>query len=393
MSKHSRHTTIPQKLAIFYLLLLIIIGIFGPLFSSTAPWKMELNGKTVYPAWTYYIHQLGMKDLPQGWTKIEWKSESNQVENLIPFDANYIDLTSIGGVAPGVHGHLLGTDMMGRDIFAGIIQGAHVSLIIAILSVVFALLIAWVLVIFTSYQGNDRIRFNWIQGLGFIALLVLAYYYFFIACRPINGFKAVELGLSTFLWILCAILFYHGVQKFIPSKWARSYFISMDELGLKIYEVFYAVPKLLILLILIGILSSRRTEHEILQLSVIMGFLVWPSFYRYIRLEIIREKASEYFVAMQNLGFSDIRIIMVHIFPKAMRIILVPIIFVFSAVILTEATLSFLGIGLSEGYISWGNILAQARLRIDAWWMAVFPGLVIFLTIYSLNILGRRLNM
>lgn len=385
------YRSISQYFAIGFLLVLIITGIFGPLFTSNVPWKITENGENSYPAATRYFHKWGIKQLPSGWMTKNWKNVDSKVDNLIPYDPGYIDLQSVGAKSPGINGHILGTDLLGRDLLAGLISGANVSIRVALLSTVGALIIGYLLVFFTSYIGDDRIKLNLIQLPILFLIISMLYYYLFIAFSQIG---------SSFFWTLAKVLLFltlaflslNLIQKGFKNSQIYTFNLKLDALGVKIYEIFFSIPKLIILLILIGVINNNGGGREIISLSLILSLLLWPIFYRHLRLEILREKSTDFYVSLKNLGLHDVRIALVHFIPISFRAIVIPLIFVFSATILAEATLSFLGLGLSDEWMSWGRILSQARQRMSAWWLVIFPGVAIFLTLYSLNILAKAMN-
>lgn len=372
-----------------YIIVLVLVALIGPVFTSNAPLKVRIDNQTIYPALRIYMNHLGLKSLPADWQTKDWKKLEGGIQNLIPWDASYIDLTAINGVAPGEQGHLLGSDLYGRDVAAGLIAGTRVSLFVAVVATFFGLFLAFLLTFFTSYIGNRRWQLTIWQLIFMFIVSGLTWFYLFVAFPQADVSWAISLMTAIFSLFLLIWLTPKIARWTLASRKPRIS-IPMDEIGLKFYEIFQSIPKLILLLVVIGMIQSKGSGSSVLSLGLLMGALIWPVFYRYLRLEIQREKSTDFFESLRNLGFGDLRITIIHLFPKAFRSIIVPAIFVFSSAILLESTLSFLGLGLSDQYVSWGKILAQARLRIDAWWLAVFPGLLIFLTLYVLNIWSKE---
>ncbi len=377
--------------AIAYMIFLLIVALIGPIFTSNAPLKVTIDDETIYPALRLYMHDSGLRSYPSEWRTIDWKKIENGKQNLISWDATYIDLTAINGVPPGKKGHLLGADLFGKDVAAGLIAGTRVSLLVAFIATLFGLLLAFLLTFLTTYFGNQRIKLTLLQIL-FLSIFSCAIWFYLFVAFPQSNVSAVTTlftavaGISLIFWLTPKI----ASKK--TSSSTLSIPIPMDEIGLKFYEIFQSIPKLILLLVVIGMIQAKGTGSSLVSLGLLMGALIWPVFYRYLRLEIQREKSTDFFESLKNLGFGDLRMTLFHLFPKAFRSIIVPTIFVFSSVILLESTLSFLGLGLSDEYVSWGKILAQARLRLDAWWLAIFPGILIFLTLYALNIWSKAKN-
>ncbi len=377
-------TSWSYRIAWIYLLLLASIAIIGPLFTSNAPWKWTHNDTNVYPAWSMYLDQWGLQEAPPAWKLKDWNTVPGQkVENLIPYDPNYMDLSAVGAKKPGLDSkHLLGTDLYGRDVLAGLIQGCHVSLLIGSLSVVLMLILAFLFSIFTSYVGNESLKLSIPQIILLTLVAMMLIYYLFIAF-PSSSLIVGIFKVLILISMLAALSIW--LQRNKVLSWGNQYFIPLDLVGLRFYELFKSIPALIILLILIGI----QPEKSIFNLALTLGLLLWPILYRYIRIEFHQEKAKDSFQSYKNMGFGHLRIIFIQMLPNIMATLITPIIFIFISVIVTEATLSFLGIGLNENIISWGKILAQARQRIDAWWLILFPGLLLFLCLYALNIIAR----
>jgi peptide/nickel transport system permease protein len=110
-----------------------------------------------------------------------------------------------------------------------------------------------------------------------------------------------------------------------------------------------------------------------------------------VRGEFLRIRELEFAQAARASGARDARIIFRHLLPNAFAPVLVAASFGVAAAILTESALSFLGVGVQIPTASWGSILASAEQNIDyAWWMVVFPGLAIFLTVAAFNVIGDR---
>jgi len=91
-------------------------------------------------------------------------------------------------------------------------------------------------------------------------------------------------------------------------------------------------------------------------------------------------------------GLSEFRILIKHAIPNAMTPIYIAMAFGIASAILLEATISFLGIGVEQEIMSWGKMLAQARQKPSAWWLAIFPGVMIFMCVVAFNLIGDRLS-
>lgn len=128
---------------------------------------------------------------------------------------------------------------------------------------------------------------------------------------------------------------------------------------------------------------------SLLTLYVVLSLFGWVQFARVVRAEVLRVKTSDYVLAAKGSGTSEAGIIFRHILPNVVSPTIVVYTFTFAAVILVESGLSFLGVGIQPPLADWGLMLATGRVYLgQAWWYSVFPGLMIFLTVMSMNVIG-----
>lgn len=161
----------------------------------------------------------------------------------------------------------------------------------------------------------------------------------------------------------------------------------IDDVLMKICEAFQSMPRFLFALVIVVFFGNT-----IWNVVVVIGILTWPSIGRLVRSEFLHLRESEFVMAARAVGTNNMRIIFQHILPNVMHVVIVTTSLEIGAAILTEAGLSFLGAG-DPNLMSWGRMLhnAQSFLR-RAWWFALFPGLAIFLTVLSFNLIGDGLN-
>jgi peptide/nickel transport system permease protein len=125
---------------------------------------------------------------------------------------------------------------------------------------------------------------------------------------------------------------------------------------------------------------------DTLRIAAALGFLGWTPSARYLRAEFLRLKTGEEILAARAAGASGPRIVVRHLLPRSLAPILVTIAFGASAAALGEAALSFVGVGISPPTPSWGEMLFEAMRHMGtAWWLALFPGLALFVTVYGWN--------
>jgi peptide/nickel transport system permease protein len=125
---------------------------------------------------------------------------------------------------------------------------------------------------------------------------------------------------------------------------------------------------------------------------MVIGLTSWTGIARFIRAELLRVRNLEYIEAAQALGFSNFRVMMKHAIPNALSPVFISIAFGIASAILVESTLSYLGIGVPAETITWGKLLSIARQYPGSWWLAIFPGFAIFITVTVFNLIGEGLT-
>jgi peptide/nickel transport system permease protein len=157
----------------------------------------------------------------------------------------------------------------------------------------------------------------------------------------------------------------------------------------RLIEVVLCVPALVLILALVAIIENVSTWH----LMVVIGVTRWTSIARLTRAEFLKLREMEFVTAARALGAGQWRIMLRHILRNSLAPVLVPITFGIASAILIESGLSFLGFGASPPNPSWGTLLAAGRKNIQAmWWLIVFPGTAIFLTVLAYNLIGEGLQ-
>ena len=218
--------------------------------------------------------------------------------------------------APLADGFLLGTDTLGRDIAAGIVHGARVSLLIGLVSTSVALSIGVLLGAVAGYYGG---------------------------------------------WV--------------------------DDAVMRFTEFFQTIPNFVLLVVLVALF-----QPSIASIVVAIGVVSWPPLARIVRGKFLSLRSREFVQAAIVLGQSNARIIATQILPNSLSPIIVSASLMVATAILLESALSFLGLG-DPNVMSWGYMIGAARTVMrQAWWMPVFPGLAIVLTVLALNLVGEGLS-
>jgi peptide/nickel transport system permease protein len=162
----------------------------------------------------------------------------------------------------------------------------------------------------------------------------------------------------------------------------------VDEILMRFVDLMLNFPRFFLLLTLIAFLRP-----SIWIIMAVIGLTGWMGLSRLVRGEILGLKSREFVLSAQALGVPDRRIMFRHILPNALVPVLVSAVIGVAGAILTESGLSFLGLGVQPPTPSWGNILIDGKANIEiAWWLSVFPGLAILLTVLSYNLLGEGLR-
>jgi peptide/nickel transport system permease protein len=157
----------------------------------------------------------------------------------------------------------------------------------------------------------------------------------------------------------------------------------VDVLLSRIVEIFQCFPPFFLILIVVAFLGPSITN-----IMIILGITRWPGVARLVRGEFLRLRSQDFVVASRALGVPGRRTIFRHILPNAMGPVLVAATFSVASGILTESALSFLGFGVQLPVPSWGSLLIESRSP-EHWWIQIFPGLMIFLTVLLYNLLGE----
>jgi peptide/nickel transport system permease protein len=165
----------------------------------------------------------------------------------------------------------------------------------------------------------------------------------------------------------------------------------LDLLLMRIVEIIHSVPTLLFLVTMLALIMPSGW-WAVIAMMVVIGLVRWTDVARLVRGEILRIKTLEYVQAARLLGMSHARILIVHILPNAMSPVLVTATFAMASAILLEGALSFLGFGIPDDMASWGSLLNEVRGHTEAWWLAVFPGAAIFVTVTAYNLAGEGLR-
>jgi peptide/nickel transport system permease protein len=164
----------------------------------------------------------------------------------------------------------------------------------------------------------------------------------------------------------------------------------VESIMMRFLDTLMSIPRLLLLIAIFATWSGLSTKA----LVVIIGLTGWYSLSRIVRGQVLAIKGEEFVISARALGAGRTRILLRHILPNILTPIIVAAALGVGHVILLEAGLSFLGVGLQPPQPSWGNIIQDisSSETFTLWWMAIFPGMAIVLTVMAFNALGDALR-
>ena len=185
----------------------------------------------------------------------------------------------------------------------------------------------------------------------------------------------VSVGIATLIGVLLgAAAGYHGG--------------AVDAVIMRLVDLMLVFPRFFLLLAVLAFLTP-----SIWTIMAVIGLTGWMGVARLVRAEFLTLREREFVVWSESIGASAWRVVFRHILPNAMAPVLVAMTLGIPAAILTESGLSFLGLGVQPPHATWGNILNDGKDSIEiAWWMTVYPGVAILITVLSYNLLGEGLR-
>lgn len=185
----------------------------------------------------------------------------------------------------------------------------------------------------------------------------------------------VAVGISTVIGIILGAVagFYRG--------WA-------DVCIMRLVDIMLSIPSFFLILAVIAFLTP-----SIINIMIVIGLTSWMGVTRLVRAEFLSLCEREYVLASRTLGAKDFRLIFTHLLPNSLTPIIVSAVLGVAGAVLMESGLSFLGLGVQAPQASWGNILTDGKEYIQfAWWLSLFPGLAILITVLGYNLLGEGLR-
>ncbi len=280
--------------------------------------------------------------------------------------------------------YLFGTDELGRDVFSRMLQGAWVSLTVGFVAVGIAVLIGILLGGISGYYGQNSIRINQIL----LAAVLLLGGGLVVAGITVLGVVLLVLG-GAFLIFLQR--WKKRANKTVETGWTKLLWvgtISIDTLIMRFVDIMLCFPSFFLILTVVALLPA-----SIYNIMIVIGLTSWMGTTRFVRAEFLSLRDQDFVTAARALGVSNWRIIFRHMIPNAIAPVLVSATISIATAILTEAGLSFLGLGVPPPHATWGNILSDGKNFIfDAPWLTFIPGVAILIVVLSFNLFGEGLR-
>jgi peptide/nickel transport system permease protein len=382
------------------LYVLLFIAVFADFLANDKPLYCQIDGETHYPLFKSYLVGVGLAQWEPAFAQADWhKLPYEKVRyTLIPYSAKRIDLKNNDYRSPfdkqrvksKWFTHWLGTDQLGHDVAARMIHGTRTAMLVGVIAMFIASVIGIGLGAIAGFFGDNRLKMSRVRvGLNLVGVLLGSFFAFISRGYMLTeGAFGWEITKSVFLLIavlIVANLIARPLER-IPVL-GKPIRVPVDLIVMRLIEIMNAIPTLLLLLAIIATIKKSSIFH----VMVIIGLIRWTGIARFIRAELLRIRQMEYIEAARALGLSEWRVMLRHAIPNALTPVLITISFGIAGAILLEAFLSFLSIG-STTDATWGGMLTHARSYPKAWWMALFPGMAIFITVTIFNLLGEGLT-
>jgi len=265
--------------------------------------------------------------------------------------------------------YILGTDGLGRSVAYGLLNGIKISLSIAVLTALLSLIIALFFSYLAGYLGDNKLRAS------FPAIVILS-------ITSLLGAFYLWNSPSIFIligWVVISYLIIKIDNTILQNS--KKLKLPLDGIIMKYVTLQKSLPGIFFILFILGLSSQRG----LLSVIAIITFARIPYLLRLSRSEVLKVKNQEFVMAAESMGIQSFSIFTKHILPNILTPIRTHLIYTLATTILIESTLSFLGLGLSEETVSLGSMLSSSRDYFSAWWLAILPGGIIFLLIYSIR--------
>lgn len=356
---------------------MVVVALLADLLANSRPLYAKYRGKSYYPAFAVMIHPNASDSFEDAAThKMQWQSYLQTDWRLLKLDKvvwapiayspQFTDHFNENYTSPGakqtysdVNGntiplpthlrHYFGTNRIGQDLASGLVHGTRLALKVGFLSMLLAGCIGLLLGSISGYFGDRGLRMSLVQFILSCIGMVAGLFYGFVT-RSFILKEAAATSTMGLLWqLLLSIIVFTGCTIF--CYWLGKLFsrprqkhidVPIDNIINRLIELFDSFPRLLLIITLAAVIKEKSLWLVIL----IIGLTAWTGIARLTRAEFLRNRQLEYVQAARALGLGNWRIIFKHILPNSIAPALVALAFGVAYAILTESSLSFLGIGV-----------------------------------------------
>jgi peptide/nickel transport system permease protein len=285
---------------------------------------------------------------------------------------------------PSLGVYLFGTDDLGRDVFARMLQGAWVSLTVGFVAVGISVVIGIILGGLAGFYGQQHIRLEHLL----VTAVLLAGAGLLAAGMRTGGLALLIIGHAWLFWSLSP----GGIRRRASShrvlRLMQTQTLMLDTLIMRFVDIMLCFPSFFLILTVVALLPA-----SIYNIMIVIGLTSWEGTTRFVRAEFLSLREQDFVAAARALGVGNLRIIFRHMVPNAIAPVLVSATIGIASAILTEAGLSFLGFGVPPPHATWGNILSDGkRFIFDAPWLTFIPGAAILVVVLSFNLFGEGLR-
>lgn len=409
----------PAYVALYVLLFLIAIAVLAPLIANEKPLYARYGNTAIFPAFSfkknYTLTGADGNTLQINAQYADWKQLpfDQVIWAPVPYSPGKKDYANSNFKSPagpqffkGPDGkigdmplrfrHWMGTNTLGEDVLAGLIHGTRISLSIGLIAMSIATVIGLVLGMLAGFLGDNTLRTSRGRFWTTIVGCCFAWYYavhlrsFALAdALQQSGLEAVlQVALSLCIFLGIAFLFSLLGKRIGRLSFAKKTMrIPVDSIVSRLIEIIHSLP-IFILIITIAAVA----KPSLVNVMVIIGLTSWTGIARFTRAEMLRIRSMEFMDAAQSLGYSRRRMLLKHALPNGIAPALVAIAFGIASAILVESSLSFLGVGVPPESVTWGSLVNEGRANFNAWWLVVFPGMAIFITVTVYNLIGEGMR-
>lgn len=392
-------------ISLYILYAILFVFIFADFLAGDKPIICNVKGTVSLPVLKSYGQSLGLTKKDKI-SAISWKEKEYKwvVWPLIPYGPKEQDVKNVRAEPAGVQTiksgywrHWFGTDELGRDVLSAIIHATRVDILIGLVAMAVATFIG---LLFGSLAGffGDRQVLMPLGRLGINILLIGFGLFYAFGVRFFNLSDALSISILSFIGQLAlSLMIFAGViiiGNFLYQPFSKVGFLNkkvlfpVDMAVSRLIEIVVSVPVIFLIIMVLALVQGG----SIFWVMLIIGLTRWTGIARFVRAELLKIRSLEYMEAAKSLGYSKRRMLFKHALPNALSPVFIAVAFGIASAILIEAFLSFMGLGTPPEILTWGKLLELGRQNISLWWLTVFPGIPIFVTVVIFNLIGEGLT-